>query len=67
MEYMDYDGELFSFLGVPMLLTEQDEVVYAVDTEMLDAAIAAIPSLAAVKDSLPASFSGPALLVCKIK
>ena len=67
IEYMDYDGELFSFLGVPMLLTEQDEVVYAVDTEMLDAAIAAVPSLAAVKDSLPASFSGPALLVCKIK
>ena len=67
IEYMDYDGDLFSFLGVPMLLTEQDEVVYAVDTEMLDAAIAAAPSLAVVKDSLPDSFSGPALLVCKIK
>ena len=67
IEYMDYDGELFGFLGVPMLLTEQDEVVYVVDTEMFDAAVAAVPSLAAVKGSLPASFSGPALLVCKIK
>ncbi|MCR5018541.1 MAG: 6-bladed beta-propeller [Bacteroidales bacterium] len=67
IEYMDYKGDAFGFLGVPQSLTEQDEVVYAVDTEMLDAAVAAVPSLAAVKDSLPASFSGPALLVCKIK
>ena len=51
---------------MPQLLTAQDEVVYIVDTELLDAALAVAPALAAVKDGLAAA-GGPALLFCKIK
>lgn len=67
IEYLDYNGEFFGFLGLPQLLTAQDEVVYIVDSELLDAALADAPALAAVKDALAAAAGGPALLFCKIK
>ena len=67
IEYLDYNGEFFGFLGLPQLLTAQDEVVYIVDSELLDAALADAPALAAVKDGLVAAAGGPALLFCKIK
>ena len=67
IEYLDYNGEFFGFLGLPQLLTAQDEVVYIVATELLDAALAVAPALAAVKDGLAAAAGGPALLFCKIK
>lgn len=67
IEYLDYNDEFFGFLGLPQLLTEQDEVVYIVDTELLDAAVAEAPALAAVEESLSASSCGAALLICKIR
>ena len=67
IEYMDHDGEYYGFLGMPQLLTERDEVIYVIDSELLDAALAETPALAAVKDELSALAGGPALLVCKIK
>ena len=66
-EYLDYGDEFFGFLGLPQQLTARDEVVYIVDTELLDAALADAPALAAVKDGLVAAAGGPALLFCKIK
>ena len=66
IEYLDYNDGFFGFLGLPQLLTAQDEVVYIVDSELLDAALAGAPALAAVKDGLAAAAGGPALLFCKI-
>ncbi|MBP5625375.1 MAG: 6-bladed beta-propeller [Bacteroidales bacterium] len=66
VEYIDEDGTLFAFLGLPLLLTEQDEIVYVLDMDMYGAVADDIPELAAVLDGLDVPEGGAVLLVCKI-
>lgn len=66
VEYFDYNGDVFAFLGTPLMLTEQDEVVYIVDTSLFASAVAGMPELTALGDCLDASESESVLLICKI-
>lgn len=66
VEYMEEDGALFAFLGLPQILTERDEIVYVVDLDLFDAAAEEIPELAALRDRVDVSEGGAVLLVCKI-
>ena len=63
IEYMDYAGDLFSFLGPPQLLTADNEVIYIVDMDLYASVADGLPELAASVGSA----QGFVMLVCKIK
>ena len=66
VEYMAEDGDLFAFLGLPLMLTEQDEIVYVLDMDMYGAVADEIPELSAVLGGLDVPEGSAVLLFCKI-
>jgi hypothetical protein len=63
IEYLDYLGDSFSFLGPPQLLTADNEVLYIVDMDLYASVADEFPELAAAVDAK----KGFVMLVCKLK